>query len=195
MSLDVLFQQILQSEQKAEDRRAEITSVNNEITDREKEIKELRGIILNANLKLKDEKRSTLFNEQAEVEILTKQHESLLQQRDKLKNNCEQLKALIKTNVEKIDKEFDNFLEKIDSFVETYNLTNSEVKHFQKQQLDELEKLKQDEINEEQRLVKVKKQEENRNAVSEHHACLQAEVSHLRATIIEFTFKRKEKSG
>ena len=189
----MLFQQILRSEQKAEDRRTEIALVNNEILETERKIKELRSIINSAKLQLKEEKAKVLFDEQAELEVLTKQSDSLLQQRTKLKKNLEFLKFTHKENTKKFDEEFNDFLEKIDDFVETYSLTNSKTKNFQRQQLDELKKLKQEEKIEEQRLEEAKKQEENVSAISEHHACLEAEVSHLRATIIELDSQLEEK--
>ena len=193
MSLDVLFQQILRSEQKAEDRRTEIVQVNSAIMECNKKVSDIKNSISNVKQKLKSEDKRMLFVELAEVEVLTKQSESLTQQQEKLKKSNEQLKDLLKDRTEKSDCEFNSFMDEVDAFVEAYSFSKPVTKHFQRQQLDELENLKKQESIEKLQLEKLRRKEEQRNAIIEHHACLDAEVSHLRTTIIDLDSQLEEK--
>ena len=193
MSLDVLFQQILRSEQKAEDRRSEIVQVNNEILESEKERNELLDIINNAKQKLKGEEMCVLYNKEAELEILTVQTDSLLQQRDKLQHEVGQLKIVLNENETSNECDFNHFINEVDAFVDTYSLAKPQPKHFQNQQLDELKSLKQEKMSLEQELKETKNQEEKWNAVSKQCALLEADVSHLRTTIIDLDSQLEEK--
>ena len=193
MSLDVLFEQILRSEQKAEDRRSEISRINKEICECEKEIKEMTEIISQTKQKLSSEESCFLYEEQVEAEVLTKQSESLVLQRDKLKKSNEEIKNILHEYTAKKESEFDQLIKEVDTFIETYRLSASDTKSFARHQLEELDRLRQEECAALNELEAVKKKEEVRNALIEDHACLVAEVSHLRTTIIELDLQLEEK--
>ena len=185
MSLDVLFQQILRSEQNAEDRRCQIDQVNKEIVKCENEIKELSDNNEQVKTKIEKEDLCQLFEIQAEVEVFCKQSEILLQQCDKLKENIDKMKKTFIEITDKNDENLDNFISEVNSFFETYDLSGNALELVQSKSIEEFEKLKLEEASLEEELYKHKKKQEEINLLFEDHACLLAELSHLKSTIID----------
>ena len=184
MSLDVLFQQILRSEQNAEDRRCQIDQVNKEIVKCENEIKELSDNNEQVKTKIKKEDLCQLFEIQAEVEVFCKQSEILLQQCDKLKENIDKMKKTLIEITDKGDKYWDNFVSQVNSFFGTYDLLSGNASELvQRKSIEEFEKLKLDEASLEEEPYE--KKNEKIILLFENHACLLAELSHLKSTIID----------
>ena len=181
----MLFEQILRSEQKAENRRSELSQVNKDILKNEKEIQDLHKRIETCKQKIESEDSVVLYQAQTDIEVLKMQSELLEQQRSKLRSNIDQLKRSYEETNEKNDQGFDKLLDEIDTFINTYGLNHTDCDYLKNQHLNELKKLKEDEKKALINLEKIRKQREERTSIAAQLAALSADLSHLRERIID----------
>ncbi|XP_076820549.1 uncharacterized protein LOC143465912 [Clavelina lepadiformis] len=190
MSLNVLFEQILKSEQHAENRHAQLVQTNQKIAWHDGEIRKLTQLVHELENKTISEISNQLHKEKSELEFLSQQHHSLSQQQAKIIKSINDNEITLNRLKDEKQKQFDDFLEEVQQFTESSDLFSTCQDDCKEKQVEELEDYKK---KMEAELSEVKGKKKCIIEMQKHISRLAREISHLRESIIEYDSALEEK--
>lgn len=192
MSLEKLFQQIIQSEQTSESREENIAKIKKQISDSQSDLKSLKESCVSSKGRLHIFVRQ-YHEEDAECRVLLQQKKVLLERKNEL---VEEIAGLRNEFVEResvLENLKCNFSKTVFEFCAQYDLTGVGAQKRKEDKLIALEKVKNDVKTAEEKLNELKAEEEKDTELMEQKACFQAEISQLQSQIIEVDSILEEK--
>lgn len=184
LSLDKLFQRIIESEQTEESRREQIALLKTQINDAETEVKSINDSCSSSKGRLHILVRQ-YHNEKAECSALNAQKESLMKQKTEMLRDIENLKNQCAENNEMIFEKQSEYSRIVRDFCAGYDLTGEGAKKRREVTLKQLNQTSKELENETKKYDKLLKEEAEVTEAMEQRVCLQAEISQLQAQIIE----------
>lgn len=182
MSLEKLFQQIIESEQTSESRREGITQAKKKISTCEMEIRAMTESCSSMRCKVKI-LSSRLQDEQAERLVLQEQSRVLKNKKAEIKKSIESLQGVLNDSRLQFHDKQSDYCKRVVSFCSDYDLTSDRCKRTKgemKQDKGELEQKKRQLMNE---LEDLNSKEERISEILAQRVCSQADISELRSLI------------
>nr|XP_039248341.1 coiled-coil domain-containing protein 172-like [Styela clava] len=184
MSLERLFQQIIQSEQTAENRKESIVRIKKQISDCQSDLKSLKESCVSSKGRLHVFIRQ-YHEEDAECRVLLEQKKVLQERKIEIVKEIDQLKFVVAEKENILEKLKSDFSKNVFEFCAQYDLTGLGAQKRKEEKSSELEKIESEIKLAETRLQELKLEEEEATELMEQKACFQAEISQLQSEIIE----------
>lgn len=184
LSLDRLFQRIIESEQTEESRREQIALLKTQINDARTELKSISDSCSSSKGRLHILVRQ-YHNEKAECLVLNAQKESLRQQKAEMSQDIENLKSECARNNEIIFEKQSQYSRIVREFCADFDLTGEGAKKRREATLAELNQIHEEVEIENEKYANLLREDEKLTEAMEQRVCLQAEISQLQAQIID----------
>ncbi|XP_070540291.1 coiled-coil domain-containing protein 172-like [Ptychodera flava] len=185
MSLDELFVQILESEQKAQARRSYLTKIKNETVEIQEMIREIADETksLRGHLAIKYQ---VLAEEELKMKWLSSKENVLQQQYRDLLSTKAKYDQNLKESIEASSQENNDFLFEIREFCQRHDLCGNGIKIRQDEAQEKLQKLIQEEEILEKELAEFKSHEERVQCLEEDKCLLEMEIEDTKQKIQDY---------